>query len=88
MDNCLKKCLDLSLDEYFYASFCKFGNAVICPVLTQHLPQFYYGSHLNHIIIIIINIIIVTIVIVMTIIIIRIIFYFLNDFYGTLPTVF
>ena len=72
----------------FLRFFLQFGNAVICPVLTQHLPQFYYGSHLNHIITIIINIIIVTIVIVMTIIIIRIIIYFLNDFYGTLSTVF
>ena len=73
----------------FLRFFLQFGNAVICPVLTQHLPQFYYGSHLNHIIIIIIIIIIiVSIVIVMTIIIIRIIIYFLNDFYGTLSTEF
>ena len=75
----------------FLRFFLQFGNALICPVLTQHLPQFYYGSHRNHIIIIIIiiiSIIIVSIVIVMTIIIIRIIIYFLNDFYGTLSTEF
>ena len=76
----------------FLRFFLQFGNAVFRPVLTQHHPQFYYGSHLNHIIIIIIiiiiSIIIVSIVIVMTIIIIRIIIYFLNDFYGTLSTEF
>ena len=73
----------------FLRFFLQSGNAVFRPVLTQHLPQFYYGSHLNHIIIIIIiSIIIVSIVIVMTIIIIRIIIYFLNDFYGTLSTEF